>query len=103
MSVAMLTQASAAYELSCAAPQTFVGDTFDNNPVTGITVRYSPEEHAWRVFHRLLDGSIVSRSEQYAIVDRTDTTKVQWAGSLNRQRNLYMIGEVKRVDGKILY
>jgi hypothetical protein len=31
------------------------------------------------------------------------TNKAQWQGSLNRARNLYMIGEVKRVEDRLVY
>lgn len=98
------TASASAYELNCAAPRVALGDDFaDNNPVVSVEVQYYPEDHAWRVFHHRNDGLVVSRGEQYAIQDASTDYKAQWQGSLNRARHLYMIGEVKRVDGVLLY
>ena len=98
------TVAASAYDLTCAAPRVALGDdSADNNPVVGIEIKFIPEEHLWRVFHRLADGLVVSRSEQYAIQDASTDNKAQWQGSLNRARHLYMIGEVRRVDGALVY
>jgi hypothetical protein len=97
------TAAASAFEMNCGAPRTYLGEDRSANPVTKIVIKYSPDDHAWRVFHYLRDGLVVSRSEQYAIMDASNDRKTQWQGSLNRQRNLYMIGEVKRVEDGILY
>ena len=97
------TAAAPAYELICAAPQVAVGDEADGNPVVSVEIKFIPEDHAWRIFHYMRNGLVVSRSEQYAVTDASNDRKAQWQGSLNRQRNLYMIGEVKRVDGGIAY
>jgi hypothetical protein len=71
--------------------------------VVRVEIRFLPEEHSWRVFHHRQDGLVVSRGEQYAIQDASTDNKAQWQGSLNRARHLYMIGEVKRVDGALYY
>ena len=42
------------------------------------------------------NGLIVARNEQYAIQDSTNNGKTQWSGSLIRNRNLVMVGEVRR-------
>jgi hypothetical protein len=97
------TVAAPAYELICSAPQTALGDERDDNPVVSIEIKFLPQEHSWRIFHHLQNGFVVSRSEQYAMVDASTDYKAQWQGSLNRQRNLYMIGEVKRVEDGIVY
>jgi uncharacterized protein YraI len=82
--------------LTCDRPQVLLGDDpRDPNPVIGIELSYSPQDHAWRIFHHQANGGVVSRSEQYAIVDNTSSNKVQWSGSLNRNRSLFMVGEVK--------
>jgi predicted aspartyl protease len=82
--------------LVCDRPQVLIGDDpRDTNPVTWIEVTYSPADHAWRIFHHQQNGGVVSRSEQYALVDNTSANKVQWSGSLNRNRSLFMVGEVK--------
>jgi predicted aspartyl protease len=85
--------------LVCDRPQVILGDEpRDPNPVTWIEVSYAPADHAWRIFHHFQNGGVVSRSEQYALVDNTSANKVQWSGSLNRNRSLFMVGEVKE-DG----
>jgi hypothetical protein len=82
--------------LVCDRPQVMLGDEpNDANPVTWIEVGYAPSDHAWRIFHHFANGGVVSRSEQYAVVDNTNAGKVQWSGSLNRNRALFMVGEVK--------
>ncbi|MBT1509439.1 SH3 domain-containing protein [Bradyrhizobium sp. SRL28] len=98
------TVAASAYEITCAAPRVALGDDpADNNPVVRVDVKFIPEEHSWRVFHYRQDGLVVSRSEQYAIQDASTDNKAQWQGSLNRARHLYMVGEVKRIDGAMVY
>src|SRR4029077_9375684 len=90
------TAAASAIEINCGAPRVALGDEPDSNPVVSVDIRYIPEDHAWRIFHNRRDGLVVSRSEQYAIQDASNDRKAQWQGSLNRQCNLYMIGEVRR-------
>lgn len=89
--------------LVCGAPVVSVGDTHDRNPVVSVEVKYSAADHAWRIFHHLANGEVVSRSEQYAVVDASSDGKRQWRGSLNRNRSLYMIGEARREQGQIIY
>jgi hypothetical protein len=82
--------------LLCGTPTVIVGDTPDDNPVTSIEVIYNATDHAWRIFHYRRNGLVVARNEQYAIQDARNDRKAQWQGSLNRNRNLYMIGEARR-------
>jgi hypothetical protein len=100
----LFSTAASAFELNCGAPHVALGDEPDNNPVVRVDIKYVPDDHSWRVFHTLRNGLVVSRSEQYAITDASNDRKTQWQGSLNRSRNLYMVGEVRRggEDG-ILY
>ena len=84
--------------LLAAAALLLIGDEPDNNPVVNVSVRYDANDRAWRIFHRLRNGLVVSRSEQYAVLDATSERKTQWQGSLNRNRSLYMVGELKRDD-----
>lgn len=98
------TATASALELNCGAPRVALGDDLrDINPVIGVTVRYLPDDHQWRVFHQLRNGLVISRSEQYTISDASDARRIQWQGSLNRARNLYMIGEVRRDEGGLGY
>ena len=92
------TTAASAFEVNCGAPRVAIGDEPDNNPVVNVSVRYDANDRAWRIFHRLRNGLVVSRSEQYAVLDATSERKTQWQGSLNRNRSLYMVGELKRDD-----
>jgi Bacterial SH3 domain len=101
---ALLTTTAQAYEVTCGAPQVLFGDDVrDNNPVVSVEVNYEPDDHAWRIFHNLRNGLVVSRSEQYAITDASTDTVAQWQGSHGRQRHLYMVGEVRRENGGIYY
>jgi hypothetical protein len=82
--------------LACDRPQVLLGDDpKDPNPVTSIELSYVKADHAWRIFHHFANGGVVSRTEQYAVVDNSSTSKLQWSGSLNRNRALHMVGEVK--------
>ena len=98
------TAAANAYEMNCGAPVVAIGDDVrDNNPVVGTDIQYFPDNHEWRVFHNLQNGLVVSRGVQYAMLDATNDHKVQWQGSLNRNRSLYMVGELRRVEGHVVY
>jgi hypothetical protein len=90
------TAAAQALELNCSAPRVALGDEPDNNPVVAVEIKYKVEDHAWRIFHHLRNGLVVARNEQYAIQDWTNNRKTQWSGSLNRNRNLVMVGEVRQ-------
>ena len=92
------------YELQCNAPQTLVGeDANDRNPVQRIAVDYSWDDHAWRVFHQLRSGAVVSRQVQYGITDTSNSIKTQWQGKLLRQPWLFMIGEIKKNGNEFVY
>ena len=88
--------AANALELKCSAPRVALGDELDENPVVAVEIKYKPDDHAWRIFHHLRNGLIVARNEQYAIQDWTNNGKTHWSGSLIRNRNLVMVGEVRR-------
>jgi len=89
---------AATIELQCEAPRTLVGeDVNDTNPVTATAVGYSWDDHAWRVFHQLRSGAIVSRQSQYGMTDTSKAgVKTQWQGRLLRQPWLFMTGEIKK-------
>jgi len=66
--------------LICGAPHVLLGDDpRDNNPVVSVEVGHSPDDQAWRIFHRMANGQVISRSEQYAITDWSDAYKTQHA------------------------
>ena len=64
---------------------------------------YSWDDHAWRVFHQLRSGAVVSRQVQYGITDTSNSIKTQWQGKLLRQPWLFMIGEIKKNGNEFVY
>ena len=96
-------QQASGLELACGAPRVALGDTNDTNPVVNVAIKYVRADHSWRVFHHLRNGLVVSRSEQYAMQDASNDRKLQWQSSLNRNRSLVMIGEVRRVENGVVY
>jgi hypothetical protein len=97
------TATASAYDMSCDAPVTALGDTRDNNPVVSTFIQYFPENHQWRVIHYLANGLMVLRAVQYDMRDATNDHRVQWQGPLVRNRSLYMIGELRRVESGVVY
>ncbi len=95
---------ASAYELNCAAPRFALGDDpRDNNPIIAVDIGYISIDRAWRIFSSSRDGLLASRSEQYIIMDASNDRKTKWQGSLKRNRSLYMICEVKRVENGGVY
>jgi hypothetical protein len=78
----------------CGRPTVFLGDTYDPDPVTNVRVQYNPDYHTWNILLYSGGGRIVSRAQQYAITDHTNDFQMKWGGSLNRNRSLYMVGEL---------
>lgn len=82
--------------LVCGAPRVFLGDEpNDPNPVVSVEVNYDPSQHLWSVFHHHYNGLVAARMSQYAWEDWSNPNQMRWAGSLNRNRSLYMVGEVR--------
>ena len=97
------TMGAHAAEYECNAPTVYPADN-DPNPVVSVEVNYDPSEHAWQVFHHRQDGSVVSRGQQYAMVDYSDQTRMEWGGTLNRNRQISMRAGMKRDQrGGLLY
>ena len=82
---AILALAGNAYadEAHCGSPRVFFGeDLRDTNPTVGVDITYNPDTHNWQVFHRLYNGIVASRSQQYAITDwSNDMYGSRWTGS----------------------
>lgn len=96
--------AASAIELKCNAPQMLAGeDATDTNPVVMVDVRH--DEQGWLVKHYLRNGEIVSRNDQYAISDMTNSSKTEWQGILYRNSKLFMTGTIKRMSatGQLIY
>jgi hypothetical protein len=99
-----LAPAANAAELVCGAPKVIFGDQRgDPNPVVSVEVNYNKDRHEWLVFHHLADGSVVARNQQYAMVDGTNASQTRWAGSLNRNPALYMIGAIQNEASGVFY
>jgi hypothetical protein len=92
-----LAPAAFAAELVCGAPKVFIGDEpHDPNPVVQVEVSYDQSRHEWLIFHHHANGLVAARAQQYAMEDWTNADQTKWAGSLNRNRSLYMVGELQR-------
>lgn len=84
-----------ATDLVCEAPIVFIGaQNPDLDPVTSLEVSYTYATHAWQVFHHHASGLVAARMQQYAWEDATRGVWRGWAGSLNRNRSLYMVGRL---------
>jgi hypothetical protein len=94
MAGVLLSSSANAGSLTCGAPRVFLGDEpGDRNPVVSVEVDYNGELHQWQVFHHHYNGMVTARAQQYAMEDWSNQQRTRWAGSLNRNRSLYMVGE----------
>ena len=101
---ALLTTGAQAYEVTCNAPRVLLGaDPNDINPVVSVDLRYVPEDHR--------GASSTTCATVWWCRVRSNTpfrmprpTTWRSGRAANRQRNLYMVGEVDRGnDGGIYY
>jgi hypothetical protein len=94
VAVLALTSAAAAreYPTAVCGQAVVTPYEYDSNPVVFTEVAYNPETHVWQILHHRQDGSIVSRAQQYAIVDSTQGSLAQWEGDLLRNPTLHMVG-----------
>ena len=91
--------------LVCERPDVLIGSDLvsDPNPVIRVEVSYAPDTHNWQVFHYFAKGGAVSRAEQYAIRDLSDSKRTLWTGNYYRNRAKVMFGEVKAGSGEAYY
>jgi predicted aspartyl protease len=88
----------------CGAPKVFIGDEpGDRNPVVSVEVNYDSARHEWLIFHHHYNGLVAARNAQYAIEDWSNANQTKWGGSLNRNRYLYMVGELRRDGNNVFY
>ena len=93
------SSANAGMRLQCDAPIIATGAGTDTNPVVSISVSQEGNVGGgWQILHRLADGTVVSRSQQYHLADYSDASATKWKGQLRRNPNLWMVGEILR-DG----
>jgi predicted aspartyl protease len=106
--VAVLALGGAAHatDLVCSAPQFLIGQQSKDpqDTVNRIEIRHASNSHEWQVSHRFLNGSMVAREEQYAMIDASNPNVWAWRGRLKRNDAITMSGEVGRdYRGQITY
>ncbi len=91
-----------------------VGET-GRNGVVATTVSYDPARSSWSVIHHLADSTVVARETQYSMARIREASIIamlpdrsmgaaMWAGSLNRNHELQMVGRLtidKQSDGLV--
>ena len=87
-----------ATDLVCSAPQFLIGQQSKDpqDTVNRIEIRHASNSHEWQVSHRFLNGSMVAREEQYAMIDASNPNVWAWRGRLKRNGAITMSGEVSR-------
>jgi clan AA aspartic protease (TIGR02281 family) len=104
--LAALGGAAHATDLVCSAPQVLLGQQSKDaqDTVTRIEIRHASNSHEWQVNHRFLNGSMVEREEQYAMIDASNPNVWAWRGRLKRNGAITMSGEVVRdYGGQLTY
>jgi predicted aspartyl protease len=95
-----------ATDLVCGTPQFSVGrqSVDPQDTVNRIEIRHASNSREWQVHHRFVNGTMVMRQEQYAMVDASNPNFWAWRGRLKRNGAITMIGEVRRdSNGQIIY
>jgi hypothetical protein len=102
-----------AVDINCSAPLVVFGDARPG-PGSSVGVRVAVDENGlgWQVFHDLRDGRVISRVDQYAVVDMRNPANyskpgfhrdTSWLGILQSNRNLMMEGRLYDRDGGVYY
>ena len=87
----------------CSSPAQIIGKV-GTNPVVAINVSRNEATHVWYVWHKLADGTVIDRANQYTMVDNTDSDSFRWTGRLNKNSGLWMQGTIlPRAGGHVLY
>ena len=87
----------------CDNPAQIIGKV-GTNPVISTRVGRNETTHAWYVWHRLANGTIIDRANQYNMTDNTDSDSFRWTGRLNKNPDLWMQGTIlPRAGGHVLY
>jgi len=96
---ALLCGASAAHaSYLCGSPNQTVGAN-GTNPVVSTEFGIDPSSKQWWVNHKLADGTLIRRGEQYDMNQFTNKDRFGWQGQLHRNRDLWMFGEVSSRNG----
>ena len=99
--VATATSARAV-ELTCRPPHTSVGQEAVED-IASTSVHH--KSAGWLVLHKLTNGLIIERSEEYNLEDTSSKTETSWTGIDRRNPNLKMKGTILEDDagGSPLY
>ena len=97
--VAMLGLLAFAAFASPAHPELICGEAVsDGSYASGggswSRIVYELGTRIWIVEHHLPNGQVVWRGEQYNVIDRTNSSRLQWSGTQYQNPRLHMIGEV---------
>jgi hypothetical protein len=106
VTVLALGGAAHATDLVCSAPQFLIGQQSKDpqDTVNRIEIRHASNSHEWQVSHHFLNGSMVAREEQYAMIDASNPNVWAWRGRLKRNGAIAMSGEVSRdYRGQLTY
>lgn len=96
---ALLCSASAAHaSYLCGSPNQIVGAN-GTNPVVSTEFGIDATSKQWWVNHKLADGTLIRRGEQYDMNQFTNKDRFGWQGQLHRNRDLWMFGEVSSRNG----
>lgn len=108
--VAILGVAAFAAFPSPAHPELICGEAVsDGSYASGggswSRIVYESSTRTWAVEHHLPNGQVVWRGEQYNVIDRSDSSRLQWSGTQYQNPRLHMIGEVMslRATGEPTY
>jgi hypothetical protein len=109
---AAVPAAAHALDINREAPMVTFGDA---RPGSGSSVRVriaiDQGRFGWQVFHDLRDGRVISRVDQYAVVDMRNAVNYQkpgfhrdtsWLGLLQSNRDLMMEGRLFDRDGELI-
>jgi clan AA aspartic protease (TIGR02281 family) len=91
--------APAIAEMDCGMPVVKIGKDTGRNPVVSVQIGRDPSG-AWHVNHKLADGTIIYREQQYDITDISENGTYVWQGSNRRNPWIWMRGETKTVNGR---
>jgi gag-polyprotein putative aspartyl protease len=96
---AALIDANAAHAtFICGAPIQTVGAATGTNPVVVTAVGVNPNTKAWWADHKLADGTLIHRGDQYVMNAMDKPGEFGWWGYLNKNPNLVMRGDVVSLD-----
>jgi len=88
----------------CNAPLVLQGDRRSSTtPSVQVEITHDDKTKAWKVFHRLADGTVASRSDEFNIKDKSATNARQWGGTDLRDPTKFMVGELRLTHDQLYY